>query len=69
MRANFSVSETEYIASSSIQQQEEQQQQSQKQQPIPQVIYSNAKDLVEQRNMFLRAFGTRQFHLTKDSEK
>ncbi|MFL6394222.1 MAG: histidine kinase dimerization/phospho-acceptor domain-containing protein [Nitrososphaeraceae archaeon] len=49
MRANFSVSETEYMASASIQQQEEnQQQQQQQEQPIPQVIYSNAKDLVEQ---------------------
>jgi two-component system, OmpR family, sensor histidine kinase VicK len=50
MRANFSVSETEYMASASIQQQEEnqQQQQQQEQPPIPQVIYSNAKDLVEQ---------------------
>jgi two-component system sensor histidine kinase VicK len=49
MRANFSVSETEYMASASIQQQEEnQQQQQQQEQPIPQLIYSNAKDLVEQ---------------------
>ncbi|MFL6325043.1 MAG: ATP-binding protein, partial [Nitrososphaeraceae archaeon] len=49
MRANFSVSETEYMASASIQQQEEnQQQQQQQEQPIPQVIYSNTKDLVEQ---------------------
>ncbi len=49
MRANFSVSETEYMASASIQQQEgNQQQQQQQEQPIPQVIYSNAKDLVEQ---------------------
>jgi signal transduction histidine kinase len=50
MRANFSVSETEYMASASIQQQEQnqQQQQQQQEQPIPQVIYSNAKDLVEQ---------------------
>jgi len=53
MKANFSVSETEYMASASIQQPEEksQQQQQQKQeqqQSIPQLIYSNAKDLVEQ---------------------
>src|SRR5215212_3049208 len=49
MRANFLVSETEYMASASIQQQEgNQQQQQQQEQPIPQVIYSNAKDLVEQ---------------------
>src|SRR5919199_375040 len=47
MRANFSVSETEYMASASIQQQE-QNQQLQQEQPIPQAIYSNTKDLVEQ---------------------
>ena len=49
IRTNFSVSETEYMASASIQQHEEESQQQQKQQQsIPQVIYSNAKDLVEQ---------------------
>ncbi len=50
MRANFSVSETEYMASASIQQLEQNQQlqQQQQEQPIPQVIYSNTKDLVEQ---------------------
>src|SRR5919197_2980280 len=55
IRTNFSVSETEYMASASIQQQGEenqqhqkQQKQQQQQQPIPQIIYSNAKDLVEQ---------------------
>jgi two-component system, OmpR family, sensor histidine kinase VicK len=41
IRANFSVSETEYMASATLQEEEEQQ-------PIPQVIYSNVKDLVEQ---------------------
>jgi HKD family nuclease len=40
IKTNFSVSETEYIASVSIQQQEENQQQQQQEQPIPQVIYS-----------------------------
>src|ERR1051325_2166290 len=41
MRANFSVSETEYMASASIQQLEQNQQlqQQQQEQPIPQVIY------------------------------
>src|SRR5919199_4111629 len=51
IRTNFSVSETEYIASATIKQQkqkEEEEQQQQKPQPIPQVIYSNTKDLVEQ---------------------
>jgi two-component system, OmpR family, sensor histidine kinase VicK len=42
IRANFSVSETEYMASATLQEEEEQQR------PIPQVIYSNVKDLVEQ---------------------
>jgi signal transduction histidine kinase len=40
IRANFSVSETEYMASATLQEEE--------QQPIPQVIYSNVKDLVGQ---------------------
>ena len=46
IRTNFSVSETEYMASASIQQQQEEEKQ--QQESIPQVIYSNAKDLVEQ---------------------
>jgi two-component system, OmpR family, sensor histidine kinase VicK len=46
IRTNFSVSETEYMASASIQQEEKQKQQQQK--SIPQLIYSNARDLVEQ---------------------
>ena len=41
IRANFSVSETEYIASATLQEEEQKQ-------PIPQVIYSNVEDLVEQ---------------------
>jgi signal transduction histidine kinase len=40
IRANFSVSETEYMASATLQEEE--------QQYIPQVIYSNVKDLVGQ---------------------
>jgi signal transduction histidine kinase len=40
IRANFSVSETEYMASATLQEEE--------QQHIPQVIYSNVKDLVGQ---------------------
>jgi two-component system sensor histidine kinase VicK len=56
IKTNFSVSETEYIASASIQQQEENQQQQQQEQPIPQVIYSNAKDLVEQQKYVFESF-------------
>jgi two-component system, OmpR family, sensor histidine kinase VicK len=48
IRTNFSVSQTEYLASASIQSQEEGNQQQEQQQTIPQVIYSNIKDLVEQ---------------------
>jgi two-component system, OmpR family, sensor histidine kinase VicK len=55
IKTNFSVSETEYIASASIQQEENQQQQ-QQEQPIPQVIYSNAKDLVEQQKYVFESF-------------
>jgi two-component system, OmpR family, sensor histidine kinase VicK len=55
IKTNFSVSETEYIASASVQQQENQQQQ-QQEQPIPQVIYSNAKDLVEQQKYVFESF-------------
>jgi two-component system, OmpR family, sensor histidine kinase VicK len=40
IRANFSVSETEYMASATLQEEQ--------QQPVPQVIYSNVKDLVGQ---------------------
>jgi two-component system sensor histidine kinase VicK len=56
IKTNFSVSETEYIASASIQQQKENQQQQQQEQPIPQVIYSNAKDLVEQQKYVFESF-------------
>jgi signal transduction histidine kinase len=47
IRTNFSVSETEYMASASILQEDKQEQQEQEQ-SIPHFIYSNAKDLVEQ---------------------
>src|SRR5919199_873036 len=51
MRANFSVSETEYVASTSLQEGQQQQQQ-----PIPQVIYSNVKNLVEQQKYVFESF-------------
>jgi two-component system, OmpR family, sensor histidine kinase VicK len=38
IKANFSVSETEYIASTTLQEE----------QPVPQIIYSNVKDIVQQ---------------------
>ena len=46
IKANFSVSETEYMASATLQEE---------QQPIPQVIYSNVKDLVEQQKYVFEA--------------
>jgi len=61
IKTNFSVSETEYIASASIQQQQEEENQRQQKRPqqeqlIPQVIYSNAKDLVEQQKYVFESF-------------
>jgi len=53
IKANFSVSETEYMASVNVQ--EEQQQQ----QPTPQVIYSNVKDLVEQQKSVFESLWNR----------
>ncbi len=45
LKANFSVSETEYLASASLSQQQQQQQPTEQ---VQQVIYSNVKDIVEQ---------------------
>jgi two-component system, OmpR family, sensor histidine kinase VicK len=57
MKANFSISETEYMASSSVIQGEEVQQQSSG--PIQQVIYSNVKDIVEQQKYVFESFWNR----------
>ena len=54
IRTNFSVSETEYMAYASIQ--EEQEQQEEQQQPIPQLIYSNVKYIVEQQKYVFESF-------------
>jgi two-component system, OmpR family, sensor histidine kinase VicK len=51
IRANFSVSETEYMASATLQEEE--------QQPIPQVIYSNVKDLVGQQKYVFESLWNR----------
>ena len=45
IKANFSVSETEYLASATLVEEEELQQ---PMRPIQRVIYSNIKDIVEQ---------------------
>ena len=52
IRANFSVSETEYMASATLQEEEQQQ-------PIPQVIYSNVKDLVGQQKYVFESLWNR----------
>jgi two-component system, OmpR family, sensor histidine kinase VicK len=51
IRANFSVSETEYMASATLQEEQ--------QQPIPQVIYSNVKDLVGQQKYVFESLWNR----------
>ncbi len=53
MKANFSISETEYMASSTLIQWEEVQQTPG---PIQQVIYSNVKDIVEQQKYVFESF-------------
>jgi two-component system, OmpR family, sensor histidine kinase VicK len=46
IKANFSISETEYMATSTIQEAK----------PVPQVIYSNVKDFVEQQQYVFESF-------------
>jgi two-component system sensor histidine kinase VicK len=57
MKANFSISETEYMASSTLIQGEQVQQQPSG--PIQQVIYSNVKDIVEQQKYVFESFWNR----------
>ena len=52
LKANFSVSETEYLASASL----SQQQKLQPTQQVQQVIYSNVKDIVEQQKYVFESF-------------
>ena len=52
LKANFSVSETEYLASASLSQQQKQQ----PTQQVQQVIYSNVKDIVEQQKYVFESF-------------
>jgi signal transduction histidine kinase len=61
MKANFSISETEYIASSTLIQEEEEEIQKQQQSSgsIQQVIYSNVKDIVEQQKYVFESFWNR----------
>jgi hypothetical protein len=53
IKANFSVSETEYLASATLVEEELQQQ---PMRPIQQVIYSNVKDIVEQQKYVFESF-------------
>ena len=55
LKANFSVSETEYLASASLSQQQKQQ----PTQQVQQVIYSNVKDIVEQQKYVFESFWNR----------
>jgi two-component system sensor histidine kinase VicK len=50
IKANFSVSETEYLASSAALREA---------QPVPQIIYSNVKDIVEQQRYVFESFWNR----------
>jgi two-component system, OmpR family, sensor histidine kinase VicK len=56
IKANFSISESEYMASSTLIQGEKLQQSSG---PIQQVIYSNVKDIVEQQKYVFESFWNR----------
>jgi hypothetical protein len=49
IKTNFSVSETEYLATAALREA----------QPIPQIIYSNVKDIVEQQRYVLESFWNR----------
>jgi nitrogen-specific signal transduction histidine kinase len=49
IKANFSVSETEYLATAALREA----------QPIPQIIYSNVKDIVEQQRYVIESFWNR----------
>ncbi|MGN6560643.1 MAG: sensor histidine kinase [Candidatus Nitrosocosmicus sp.] len=59
MKANFSISETEYMASSTLIQEGEEEVQQQQSGPLQQVIYSNVKDIVEQQKYVFESFWNR----------
>ena len=58
IKANFSISEAEYLASTTT-----------ALSPAPHIIYSNVKDIVKHRSKSLKVFGTRQFQLNRKLEK
>jgi hypothetical protein len=58
VKGNFEVSQKtggkgEYVAMATLQEAE----------PIAQLIYSNVKEIVEQQQLYLILYGTKQFHL------
>ncbi|MGN6630553.1 MAG: sensor histidine kinase [Candidatus Nitrosocosmicus sp.] len=59
MKANFSISETEYMASSTLIQEGEEEVQQQQSGPLQQVIYSNVRDIVEQQKYVFESFWNR----------
>src|SRR5919198_4236273 len=58
IKANFSVSEKEYLASAALSQKKEieQQQQQQPKEPVQQVIYSNVNDIIQQQKYVFESF-------------
>jgi hypothetical protein len=52
---NFGVSETEYIAASTMKEG----------QPLPKLIYSNSKEMVNNNRIFLIFFGAKQYLLNR----
>ena len=66
MKANFSISESEYIASSTLIQERREEELQQSSRPIQQVIYTNVKDIVDNKNMYSKVFGIGRFPLNKE---
>jgi hypothetical protein len=56
IKANFSVSETEYLAYATLVEEGEEELQQQPMKPIQQVIYSNVKDIIEQQKYVFESF-------------
>jgi signal transduction histidine kinase len=56
IKANFSISETEYLAYATLVEEEGEELQQQPMRPIQQVIYSNVKDIVEQQKYVFESF-------------
>jgi signal transduction histidine kinase len=59
MKANFSISDSEFMASSTLSQEEEEGEAQQSSRPIQQVIYTNVKDIVRQQKYVFESFWNR----------